>query len=371
MPQLGFFLTLVVVISSGVSVAVALILFIWQFFRKPTSSSDPLQDTPVSLLLGPGLLTLSGVLLGLFPATISSSLVEPAIISILGEHYPAHLSLWHGFNPALALSGTALVLGIILYRKWIVWRKATSNLERYLKRGPSWFYDKSIESLHSLANSQTNFLQSGHLSNYLLIIIFITVLLVGYPLMFRTSLLPKITLGEIRFYEAGLAMLIIAATVTAISIRSRLAAVAALGVVGYGVALVFTFFGAPDLAMTQVMIETLTVILLVLVLYHLPGFARLSTRTERVRDAILAVAAGTLMTLFIILSTSIQTFPSISNYYIENSVTLAHGRNIVNIILVEFRALDTLGEITVLSLAGVGVFALLKLRLGMKDKDNQ
>jgi multicomponent Na+:H+ antiporter subunit A len=370
-PKLWFILTLVSVISAGVSVAVALNLFILPFFRNSTSTPNLPKDPSFSLLLGPGLLALSGFFLGLFPGTISNTIVQPAIFSILGEHYSGPIALWHGFNPSLALSGAALVLGIIFYRKWVVWRKSTSSLEVYLKRGPSWFYDRSIESLHSFANSQTNFLQSGHLSNYLLTIIFITVLLVGYPLLFRTSLLPLPSWSEIRFYEAGLAMLIIAATVAAIIMRSRLAAVAALGVVGYGVALIFTFFGAPDLAMTQVMIETLTVILLVLVLYHLPGFAILSTRRERIRDAILAMAAGGLMTLFILLGTSIQVFPSISNYYIENSVTLAHGRNIVNIILVEFRALDTLGEITVLSLAGVGVFALLKLRLGIKDKDNQ
>jgi multicomponent Na+:H+ antiporter subunit A len=150
--------------------------------------------------------------------------------------------------------------------------------------------------------------------------------------------------------------------------RSRLSAVAALGVVGFGVALTFVLFGAPDLAMTQLMIETMTVILLVLVLYHLPGFARLSTQVQRRVDAVIALSAGAMMTLLVLVATSVEQFPPISGYFAENSYRLGHGRNIVNVILVDFRALDTMGEITVLSLAGVGVFALLKLRLGKEGR---
>jgi multicomponent Na+:H+ antiporter subunit A len=369
-PEIWIILTLLAILSAIASVAVALILFIWPFFRNSPNQSKSFGEPAFSLIFGPGLLAISGVLLGLYPETISNTVVEPGIFSILGEHHAVHLGLWHGFNQTLALSAIALALGLLLYKNWTDWRKTTTRLGHYLKTGPAWLYDKSIESLNFLAKLQTNLLQSGHLSKYVVIIITIYVLLVGYSLLFRTSSWSIINWGELRFYEAGLALLIIAATVTAITIRSRLAAIAALGVVGYSVALIFTFFGAPDLAMTQVMIETLTVILLVLVLYHLPGFARLSTKKERFRDAALALSAGGLLTLFILLGTSIQAFPSISSYYIENSVTLAHGRNIVNIILVEFRSLDTLGEITVLSLAGVGVFALLKLRLGTKGKDN-
>jgi multicomponent Na+:H+ antiporter subunit A len=143
-----------------------------------------------------------------------------------------------------------------------------------------------------------------------------------------------------------------------------LGAVAALGVVGYGVALIFVFFGAPDLAMTQFMIETLTVILFVLVFYHLPRFAFLSDRFAVARDTVLAAAVGALITTIVSIGSGIQLYPKISDYFIENSLPLGHGRNIVNVILVDFRGFDTLGEITVLAVAGIGVYALLKLKLG-------
>jgi multicomponent Na+:H+ antiporter subunit A len=170
-------------------------------------------------------------------------------------------------------------------------------------------------------------------------------------------------LFEIRFYEAGLAVLILLAALASVGSRSRLGAVAALGVVGFSVGLIFILFGAPDLAMTQFMIETLTVILFVLVFYHLPRFARLSSRAARIRDLIVAAMAGSTMTALVLVASSVQLHRPISDYFAENSQPLAHGRNIVNVILVDFRGIDTLGEITVLAVAGVGVYALLKLRL--------
>jgi multisubunit Na+/H+ antiporter MnhB subunit len=116
-------------------------------------------------------------------------------------------------------------------------------------------------------------------------------------------------------------------------LKTRLAAVAALGVVGYGVALVFVLFGAPDLAMTQFLVETLTVILFVLVFYHLPESRIVSERAARWRDAALALAAGALMTTLVLVGTP-ENYPSISAYFVEHSVTQGHGRNVVNVILV-------------------------------------
>ncbi|MDX9831956.1 MAG: DUF4040 domain-containing protein, partial [Anaerolineae bacterium] len=144
---------------------------------------------------------------------------------------------------------------------------------------------------------------------------------------------------------------------------SRLAAVAALGVIGYSTAVIYVLFGAPDLAMTQFALETLTVILFVLVLYRLPRFAVLSNRGTRIREAVVALAAGGLMTTLVLTVTSVPLRSRLAPYFAANSLELAHGRNLVNVILVDFRGMDTLGEITVLAAAAVGVYALMKLRL--------
>jgi multicomponent Na+:H+ antiporter subunit A len=168
--------------------------------------------------------------------------------------------------------------------------------------------------------------------------------------------------ADVRLYELLIAGVILAATVAVTQAQSRLAAVAALGSIGYGIALLYILFGAPDLAMTQFAIETLTVLLFVLVIYRLPRFGRITSRAARLRDAVIAVSAGAMMTMLVLIVTASPKESDLTSYFAENSATLAQGRNIVNVILVDFRAFDTLGEIVVLSVAAAGVYSLLKLR---------
>jgi multicomponent Na+:H+ antiporter subunit A len=121
-------------------------------------------------------------------------------------------------------------------------------------------------------------------------------------------------------------------------------------------------FGAPDLAMTQFLIESLTVILFVLALYHLPQFSRISSNRTRLRDLMISAVVGALATLLVLSAAGTQLQPKISDFFVERSLPEAHGRNVVNVILVDFRGFDTFGETTVLAIAAAGVVALLKMR---------
>ncbi|MFW6232654.1 MAG: hydrogen gas-evolving membrane-bound hydrogenase subunit E, partial [Bacteroidota bacterium] len=150
--------------------------------------------------------------------------------------------------------------------------------------------------------------------------------------------------------------------ITAVMAKGRLTAVAAMGVVGFSVAFIFILYGAPDLAMTQFAIETLTVIVFVYVIYRLPKYINYSKNSRRVKDGILASATGLMMASIILIVSETSKRGDIKEYYNATSYLEAKGRNIVNVILVDFRALDTMGEITVLAVAALGVFALLKLR---------
>jgi multicomponent Na+:H+ antiporter subunit A len=229
-------------------------------------------------------------------------------------------------------------------------------------------YGLALDGLNLFARTQTRLLQSGYLRFYLMIIIATTVGLVVYTLASSSQLYQLVRWpGEARFYEIVVAMLILLAAVVVTRAQSRLAAVAALGVVGYGVALIFILFSAPDLAMTQFAIETLTVILFVLVIYKLPRFVNYSGVSHRVRDWLTALAVGGMMTVLILIVTAVPSPSRLTSYFAENSLLLAKGRNVVNVILVDFRALDTFGEITVLAVAAIGVYALLKLRLEKHD----
>jgi multicomponent Na+:H+ antiporter subunit A len=361
-----FIFTPAAVLAGAVSVAVALIIIIKPFFGPPKQSLKHAHEPPVSLWIGPGILAGLGMMIGFFPGIVSETLVAPAVWGVLGERVSASLALWHGATLALGLSGLAILLGLFLYQTRASIRTINSALGQYLRWGPEWLYDRSLEWMNAFARFQTSILQSGKLHHYLFIIVSVTVGLVGFTLISRGGGYQFQGLQELRYYETGLGVLILLGAGSAIRSKSRLAAVASLGVVGYGVALTFVFYGAPDLAMTQIMVETMTVILMVLIFYHLPNFAQLTSRRQRTLDAVAALSAGVLMTFLVLITTTLQEFPPISDYFAEHAVDLAHGRNIVNVILVDFRALDTLGEITVLSLAAVGVFALLKLRVNRK-----
>jgi multicomponent Na+:H+ antiporter subunit A len=162
------------------------------------------------------------------------------------------------------------------------------------------------------------------------------------------------------------ALMIGAAFATAHS-KSRLRSILSMGVVGYSMAMLFTFFGAPDLARTPLVIETLTVILLALAFYHLPAFRHGSSLRTRAIDIAISVSAGVVIMLLVLAALHVQTPTPVSDYYLDHSYKDAHGRNVVNVILVDFRALDTLGEITVLTIAALGAYALLKLKPKKKE----
>ncbi|MEW5979293.1 MAG: putative monovalent cation/H+ antiporter subunit A [Acidobacteriota bacterium] len=359
----SFHHVLVTVACLGASillVSVALTAGVRPFVGKPPETAIPPHEGSWRLWLGPVILAGLGLAFGLVPASVEP-LLRGAVSSITGSTPHAPLKFFHGLGPALLLGILTIAGGLVAFRIRAGLGSRVGKIS-FPGWGPSHWYDWTLQGVNRLALFQTRILQSGYLRYYLLTIITTTVVLAGYT-MWRLRVLPHFAgLSDIRMHEAVLAAVILAATAAAVRSESRLAAVAALGIVGLGVALIFALFGAPDLAMTQFLVETLTVILLVLVLYRLPRFSRLVGQAERIRDLIVAGGAGAVMTLLILAAQSVQLERSVSRYFIENSLPHAFGRNVVNVILVDFRGLDTLGEITVLATAGIGVYAILKLR---------
>ncbi len=318
----------------------------------------------VLLWAPPAVLAALGALCGLIPPLADRWLVAPAARSITGGEVPGYLSLWHGVNAPLLLSLSVIALGLAAYWQRDALLRIAGPVRRGLRFGPVAAYGAALKGTLAFAVLLTRIIQSGKLRNYMLIVLLTATGLGYHALITRGGVAFYHDWQDVRFHEGVLVAMMAVAAAAALRFESRLASVAALGVVGLGVALVFLLFGAPDLAMTQFSVEVLTVILLVLVLYHLPRFARLSGRWDRIRDLAVAAAAGSLLTASILAVNAVPHDATLARYYSENSVPAAHGRNIVNVILVDFRALDTLGEITVLAIAAVGVFGLLKLRPG-------
>jgi multicomponent Na+:H+ antiporter subunit A len=355
-------LTFALLLASIVFVAAAGIIAIRPFFGRKSATAKRAREAPSSLWFPPMLLACFGILFGVLPSLVDGPFLRSAVQAIVREAVTFHLALWHGFNPPLILSAVSLACGVALYAGRRQAHSAVARLQITSWWGPQHWYGHILAGMNALAKRQTQLLQNGYLRFYLLIIVAATVALVAAKLFRAIGSIDLPAELDVRFYEWIIAALIPIGALTAIMSRSRLGAVAALGVVGYSVGLIFVLFSAPDLAMTQFMVETLTVILFVLVFYHLPRFTAFSPRLVLVRDAVTALTFGGLITIIVSVGSGIQLYPKISDYFVENSLPLAHGRNVVNTILVDFREFDTFGEITVLSVAAIGVYALLRLR---------
>ena len=364
-PTAAYLLTIVAVSTNILLVAVAGIFGFGPFFGKTKSFHHTPHEPPTSMWLGPVLLGILGLIIGLFPNPVASILISPAVAVIVRESVSMELGLMHGFTIQLLLSGLTFTLGLAAYYKRKSLRKLISFLDFGKYLGPARAYEGAVKLMNSVARLQTRFLQSGHLHFYLLIIIVTIVGLVGFSFMGQVVNL-ELERFHVASYEGIVALIIFLATLVTVTARSRLLAIVALGVVGYSVTLIYVLFGAPDLAMTQFSIDTLTVILLVLVLFRLPRYQKYSVARERLRDGMTALVFGGLVTVLALVATNAPTASTVSSYFAENSYLLAKGRNIVNVILVDFRALDTMGEITVLAAAAMGVYSLLKLRLEEK-----
>ena len=212
--------------------------------------------------------------------------------------------------------------------------------------------------------SWTRLFQNGFLRYYVIVIMGFLVVLTGYNILSETTfVVPDNAFANITIYEVITLVIAVGSIGFAVFSSSRLAAVAALGVLGYAISLIFVFYSAPDLAMTQFSIDTLTVILFVLVLYRLPKYLKLSNTRSRIRDMVLALIFGGLITTLALEVLSEPIHRETSEFYAENAYVLAKGKNVVNVILVDFRGIDTMVEITVLVIAAIGVLGLLRLRL--------
>ena len=356
-----------VLVTSVSFVAVAAIVAVRPYWGEKMQTPGKPHRSPPGLWLPPVVLAILGLAIGIFPGLIEGWLIVPAVAAIEQKKVEVHLALWHGLDLAVLFSIVAFVLGIALYFARNPFRRVASYVDTSRRWGPDRLYDLTTQAVLMLARIQTRLLQSGHLHFYMLIIIGTTLGVVGTSLLSQEFPIGLSRWTEAQSYELVLAALILAAAVAVVRARALITAVVCLGVVGYGVALVFMLFSAPDLAMTQFSIETLSVVVLVLVLFKLPGYEKYSTMPERIRDAIPALAAGGLMTLLVLMATGVERESRLAGYFAEHSLLDGRGRNVVNVILVDFRGFDTLGEITVLSVAALGVFSLLRL-YSTKDK---
>lgn len=322
-----------------------------------------------ALWVPPLILGVGSVLFGVAPFVIDSALIRPALIATAPGSGVGALKLFHGFNLVLLLSAVTVAASIAIYL--VV--KPSSGKALFIKNfevfSPQHIMEAAAGKFEHFATFWTRTVQNGYLRFYVISILLFFVVFVGFRLFTDVQLNVNWNdVYNITFYEASTVVVMLIAVAITVFTKSRLVAVAALGVVGYAMCLIFVFYSAPDLAMTQFAIDTLTVILFVLVLFRLPRYLPFSHPRARWRDGILALSFGLLLSLLALEVLTESQNTELSDYYAQSAYVLAKGKNVVNVILVDFRGSDTFIEIIVLSIAAMGVFALLKLRLRPTDR---
>ena len=367
-PEFPMVVTAAGLIANVFFVAVAGVVGFRPFFGTMRPTPRSAHDPPRSMLLGPAILAGLGALLGMFPNLLAGPLVESVVVAVRAEPAALKLSAWHGFTVVLLLSVITVAAGIGLYFARGRFLRSARFVEWLRAVGPERVYEAALAGTLAFAAWQTRLLQNGKLRRYVSIALG-TVFLGTAAALLRAGSPPwrgaSLDLRPHELLAGGVLVLALAVMVRA---DSRLVSVAALGAIGLVVSLVFLLLGGPDLAMTQFAVETLSVLLFVLVLWRLPKFRAWSTVPVRVRDGVLAVAAGGLVAFLVLSATSVPADGALSAYFAQSSVPFGKGRNVVNVILVDFRALDTLGEITVLALAALGVYALMGLKTGPEGR---
>ena len=309
------------------------------------------------MLAGPVILAVLGALFGIYPDLLQVALINPTVLSLTGEVEEAkELQLWAGVNIPLVLSIATFIIGLAIYAAHVRIRTMlTTGFNAIPNLDVKW--DGFLNGLKVLAAWQTNIVQNGKLSSYM----FGTFLTIaaGIWLTLVYTGMPNVTmvLSDVEWKHTSIALLIAAGALLTLFTSSRIAAISALGVVGIGIALIFIIFSAPDVAITQLLVETLIVVLVAVVMLRLPSLPK---PTFNLGHAVLSLAVGGAVTLMLIAVVSSPLDLRLTDYFEVTSWPEAYGRNIVNVILVDFRALDTFGEIAVVVIAALSAYALLR-----------
>ncbi len=356
--------TATAVVGNAMMLAIAALVSLRPFFWAALETPKKPHEVSLYLWLGPLVLGGLGLFFGLMPNVPGALFVDPMASAIAGHAVHAELHLVPEIGLPLLLSSLTILIGIFIYKGADRLRSIFVAIgERAW--GPDYGSDQFLAALEGLSRRIVGLLQTGQLRFYILLTLFMLAVTLGIPI-FAYDLIPTgFVFPDAPWHVYGVLALTVTGALALMFARSRLQAILSMGVTGFSVAIIFLLFGAPDLAFTQFMVETLSVVIIALVLLRIPVDSydkRLVLPT--IRDAAISVAVGVFFTVLLMAVVAEPLDLSLSTYFAEHSYQTAHGRNIVNVILIDFRALDTLGEITVVMVAGLAALGLIKIRRG-------
>ncbi|TFL18896.1 monovalent cation/H+ antiporter subunit A [Jannaschia formosa] len=332
--------------------------FIVHVFLGPERDDYPHKphDPPFGMWAAPALLAVLVVVIGIAPF-IADGIVSAAASAVTGADLDPHLKIWHGVTPALWMSGIAILCGAgllvlhpVLDRAWIAAPRPEAKA----------IFDALVAGAVVLAGRVTEIGHNGAISRYLAIFT-ATAIVLGW-IAFSGAGLSEPTRGHLPVppvIAVGWLMLVVATCFVVLQHRKRFLALTVLGVIGLSISAGFAYLSAPDLALTQISVETVTIMLLLLALHYMPQSSPAeSSIALRIRDGAIAAAAGAGVAA-LAYAFLVRDIETISDFHVANSYEGGGGTNVVNVILVDFRGYDTYGEIIVLGIAGFVIYALM------------
>ncbi len=325
------------------------------------------HEAPFGMLLPPSILAVLVIFIFFFPNTVSNGLLEPVMHSILpnlvaeGGRFDVTIEAWHGFTTELFMTIGVIIIGSLMFRFLRKWSDVYYSLPRSMSLNLA--YDKGLTGIEKWSARVTNTYMTGVLSHYVAYMLIFLIAAAGGSLVLQNAFYfdPSHN-SSIELYEwvLGIAMAVVA--IYLLFVNSRMISIIAVGAIGYLVSLLFVVFRAPDLALTQLVVETITTALFLMCFSFLPKLKKEMKRLPfRILHAAIAVGVGITLTLVGLSAQGHRIFEPISAYF-EDSYNLSGAKNMVNSILVDFRAFDTMLEIVVLFTAGIGIYTLVKLR---------
>ncbi|MFN4100201.1 MAG: monovalent cation/H+ antiporter subunit A [Pararhodobacter sp.] len=360
----GTWFTVLATIGAIFSVGYSL-RFIVHTFLGPVRDDYPHtpHDPGFGLWVAPAILCVMVVAIGVAPAFFVGNFLNVVASAVTGQPISSYLSLWHGINPALMMSVIAVAVGLVLLAGQ---RRLAPFWDNARRPEAKTIFDAIVERAARMATALTDTVHDGAISRYMGILVVATVAYGGWAFWsgdFTAGTRAMLPVGPVELVFFTLLMVAVLGMV--LTHRMRFIALIVISMVGLVVAMTFVQFSAPDLALTQLTVEVVTIILLLLALNYLPKDTPVeSTLPRRVRDGVIALTAGGgVAALAFAIMVRDRSGPAISDYHVANSYTGGGGTNVVNVILVDFRGFDTLGEIFVLGIAALVIFAIIEVVL--------
>lgn len=321
------------------------------------------HDGPLLLMAGPVILAILGLVLPLLPGMLHAAISSPMASAIAGHLVVVEISAIPHMSLPLLLSLVTVGVGILIFALLERVRAAAARLLDTIGWGPDRGFDQFVSVTVRGAWHLTRLIQPGRLEVYLTVVFIVIAASLLYPLFAWSELPAWPGWPALQIHEAAFILIAVIGLVAVLTARSRLTAIVALGIQGFAVAVLYLLFGAPDLSFTQFMVETLAVIILALIMTRLRlDVTDVRGLGQRLLDGTIAVACGLGFTLFLLRAVELPFNGELTRFFAEHSKTIAHGANVVNVIIVDFRGVDTLGEIAVVTITGLAILALIRLR---------